>query len=61
MDQNKPGDDGRGPLGRLIDVIANAAAAGWGQTVRIALLLIVGSAAVAAAALVVMAVGAGHL
>ena len=57
MDQNKPGDDGRGPLGRLIDVIANAAAAGWGQTVRIALLLIVGSAAVA----LVLAVGAGHL
>ena len=57
MDQNKPGDDGRGPLGRLIDVIANAAAAGWGQTVRIALLLIVGSAAVA----LVLAVGASHL
>ena len=58
VDQYKPGDIERGVLGRLIDVIANAAVAGWGQTTRIALLLIVGSAAVA---LVVMAVGAGHL
>ena len=58
MEQYKPGDVERGVLGRLIDVIANAAVAGWGQTTRIALLLIVGSAAVA---LVVMAAGAGHL
>ena len=58
MDQYKPGGIERGPLGRLIDVIADAAAAGWGQTTRIALLLIVGSAAVA---LIVIAVGAGHL
>jgi hypothetical protein len=57
MDHYKPGD-GCGPLGRLVDVIANAAAAGWGQTTRIALLLIVGSAAVA---LVVLAAGTGHL
>jgi hypothetical protein len=58
MDQYKPGGIERGALGRLIDVIANAAVAGWGQTTRIALLLIVGSAAVA---LVVMAAGVGHL
>ena len=58
MDQNKPDGSERGVLGRLIDVIASAAAAGWGQTTRIAVLLIVGSAAVA---LVVMAAGAGHL
>ncbi len=58
VDQYKPGGVERGVLGRLIDVIASAAAAGWGQTTRIALLLIVGSAAVA---LVVMAIGAGHL
>ena len=58
IEQCKPGDIERGVLGRLIDVIANAAVAGWGQTTRIALLLIVGSAAVA---LVVMAAGAGHL
>jgi hypothetical protein len=58
MDQYNRGDIEHGPLGRLIDVIANAAVAGWGQTARIALLLIVGSAAVA---LVVMAAGAGHL
>lgn len=58
MEQYRPGDVERGVLGRLIDVIASAAAAGWGQTTRIALLLIVGSAAVA---LVVIAVGAGHL
>jgi hypothetical protein len=57
MEQYKPSDDTRGPLGRLIDVIANAAVEGWGPTVRTALLLIVGSAAVA---LVVMAVGTGH-
>ena len=57
MDQHEPGGNDRGPLGRLIEVIANAAVAGWGQTTRIALLLIVGSAAVA----LVMAVGAGHL
>lgn len=56
-DQHQP-DDGRGPLGRLIDVIANAAVAGWGPTVRTAFLLIVGSAAVA---LVLMAMGSGHL
>ena len=55
MDQYKPGGAERAPLGRLIDVIASAAAAGWGQTTRIALLLVVGSAAVA---LIVMA---GHL
>ena len=58
MDQNKPDGSERGVLGRLIDVIASAAVAGWGQTTRIAVLLIVGSAAVA---LVVMAAGAGHL
>jgi hypothetical protein len=57
MDQYKPDGIERGTLGRLLDVIANAAVAGWGQTTRIALLLIVGSAAVA---LVVMA-GAGRL
>jgi len=58
MEQYKPGDVERGVLARLIDVIANAAVAGWGQTTRIALLLVVGSAAVA---LVVMAASAGHL
>lgn len=58
IEQYKPGDIERGVLGRLVDVIASAAVAGWGQTTRIALLLIVGSAAVA---LVVMALGAGHL
>ena len=58
MDQNKPDGSERGVLGRLIDEIASAAVAGWGETTRIALLLIVGSAAVA---LVVMAAGAGHL
>jgi hypothetical protein len=58
IEQHKPGDIEHGVLGRLVDVIASAAVAGWGQTTRIALLLIVGSAAVA---LVVMAVGAGHL
>jgi hypothetical protein len=57
MDQNKPDGSERGVLGRLIDVIANAAVAGWGQTTRIALLLIAGSAAVA---LVLMAAGTGH-
>lgn len=57
MDQYNPGGIERGPLRRLIDVIANAADAGWGETTRIALLLIVGSAAVA---LVVMAVGVGR-
>jgi hypothetical protein len=30
MERYKPGDDARGPIGRLIDVIANAAIAGWG-------------------------------
>jgi len=55
MDQYKPGD-ACGPLGRLIDVIAAASDAGWGQTARIGLLLIVGSAA---AALVITA-GMGH-
>jgi hypothetical protein len=65
MNHYKPGDIERGPLGRLsdvlgrlIDVIANAAVAGWGQTTRTAFLLIVGSAAVA---LVIIAAGAGHL
>ena len=57
MEQYKPGDVARGPLARLIDVIANAAVAGWGTTVRTGLLLIVGAAAVA---VVVMAVGMGH-
>jgi hypothetical protein len=56
MEKYEPGN-AQGPLGRLIDVIANAAVAGWGQTARTALLLVVGSAAVA---LVVMAVGTGH-
>jgi len=58
VDQYKSGGSERGVLGRLIDVIASAAVAGWGQTTRVALLLIVGSAAVA---LVVMAASAGHL
>ena len=58
MDHYKPGGIERGPLGRLIDVIANAADAGWGETTRTALLLMVGSAAVA---LVVMAAGIGRL
>ena len=58
VDQYKPGGIERGVLGRFIDVMASAAAAGWGQTTPIALLLIVGSAAVA---LIVMAIGAGHL
>ncbi len=58
VDQYKPGGIERGVLGRLIDVIASAAVAGWGQTTRIAVLLIVGSEAVAR---VVMAVRAGHL
>ena len=57
MDQYRPGGVERALLGRLIDVIANAADAGWGQTTRIALLLIVGSAAVA---LIVMAIGTGR-
>jgi hypothetical protein len=56
MEPYKPGDAARGPLGRLIDVIANAADAGWGTTVRTALLLIVGFAGVA----LVLAMGAGH-
>jgi hypothetical protein len=55
MEQYKPGD-AYGPLGRLIDVIAKAADAGWGQTARIGLLLIVGSAAVA----LVITAGLGH-
>jgi hypothetical protein len=58
IDQYKPGEIERGALGRLVDVIASAAVAGWGQTTRTAFLLIVGSAAVA---LVIMALGAGHL
>ena len=58
MELDRFGMPERGPLGKLIDVIANAAYAGWGETTRIALLLIVGSAAVA---LVVMAAGMGRL
>jgi hypothetical protein len=57
MDHYKPDSIERGALGRLIDVIANAAIAGWGQTTRTAFLLIVGSVAVA----LVMAAGLGHL
>ena len=57
MELNKFGMPERGPLGKLIDVIANAARAGWGQTTRTAFLLIVGSAAV----VLVMAVGVGRL
>ena len=57
MELDRFGMPERGPLGKLIDVIANAAVAGWGQTARMALLLIVGSAAVA----LVMAVGVGRL
>jgi len=57
MEPYKHGDDASGPLRRLIDVIENAAVAGWGPTVRTAVLLIVGSVAVA---VVVLAVGNGH-
>lgn len=57
MEPCKSSDTARGTLGRLIDVIANAADAGWGPTVRTALLLIVGFVGVA---LVVMAMGTGH-
>jgi hypothetical protein len=57
MDHYEPGSIERGALGRLIDVIASAAIAGWGQTTRTAFLLIVGSVAVA----LVMAAGLGHL
>lgn len=52
-----PGTE-RGSLGQLINVIANAAGAGWGETARTTLLLIVGSAAIA---LIVIAQHAGHL
>lgn len=47
MDHYETSDTGRGPLERLVDEIAKAAVAGWGQTARMAILLIVGSAAVA--------------
>jgi len=36
MEPYKHGDDASGPLRRLIDVIENAAVAGWGPTVRTA-------------------------
>ncbi len=58
MDHYNPGSVERGSLGRLIDVISNAAKEGWGQTTRMALLLIIGSVAVA---VVILALGAGRI
>jgi hypothetical protein len=57
MDHYKPDSIEHGALGRLIDVIANAANAGWGETTRTAFLLIIGSVAIA----LVMTAGLGHV